>query len=176
MIRYDGLMPRQKSELVDLRAGTARSREGTLHSLRDVCRGEGVLYYAHAITNHARIQSVERWVLASRGWVVNRFHTFPTAEPYDFEWYVDLDHIEVDAETWRIDDRFLDVIVHECAGYELLDADELADGIEQGELSQDETLAVLRDLHALTLALPRLGFSGRALLERYAPGLPLPGE
>ena len=55
---------------------------------------------------------------------------------------------------------------------EILDADELADGIGQGDLPLEDVMSSLRALDALARALRGNGCSGEALLDEYAPGLP----
>ncbi len=94
------------------------------------------------------------------------------AQPFGFDWYIDIDHVAIDDDCWRIEDRFLDVIVYEGRSYQLLDADELAEGIEAEEITVAESVAALRSVHLLVTALRQLEFSGAALLSDFAPGLP----
>ncbi len=127
-------MPRQQPSLLDVRARTWHRRDGRAHPLdRLEVRGE-TLYYASILDDSPTIRYFERWLIPSCGWMVNRFQFHEHAERRHYDWYVDIDHIEVADGRWRMDDRFLDVIVHEGRGYEVWDADELADGLEQGEI------------------------------------------
>ncbi len=158
--------------LVQIADQTECDRVGIVRPIDRIVAGKGRLYYARRFPGHPRISWIERWLLPEQGWVLNRFHPTATAEPYGFDWYIDIDHVEPGGATWRIDDRFLDLLVTDGHGYELLDADEFADGIEASVIDEQETVAALRSLHALVTALRRLQFSGAALLAEYAPDLP----
>lgn len=164
-------MGRQPPTLIDIAERTEHTRSGMVIPLERLELGEGTLYCARKLIAHPRIAAVERWLLPAQGWVVNRFHLHPETTR-DHDWYVDLDQVEPRGDVWKIQDGFLDVVVRECHSYRVLDADELADGIEQGELTSAETVATLRSFHALIEALHRLDCSGSALLDEYAPGLP----
>jgi len=158
--------------LVNTGERTVRGRDGAVYPLEQLAVHGGALYYGRVFANHPQVCYHERWLLPAQGWVVNRFRTLPQLPPFWCDWYIDLDSTEVDGDRWLVADRFLDVGVHEGRGYEVLDADELAGGIEQHEITLAESLQALRDLSALCTALPSLGFSGAALLQQYATGLP----
>ncbi len=158
--------------LVQIADQTECDRAGIVRPIDRIVVGDGRLYYARQSPEHPRRSSFERWLLPEQGWVVSRFHPMATAQPYGFDWYIDIDHVKPGVDTWRIDDRFLDLVVTDGRGYELLDADELADGIEASAIDGQETVAALRSLHALVTALRRLQFSGAALLAECAPELP----
>lgn len=165
-------MPRHSGALVSVSARTVRGRSGETFPLERLELSDGALYYGRTFGDHPSICYHERWLLPAQGWVINRFTPYPDKPPFWCDWYVDIDRVESSGDTWRVDDCFLDIGIHEGRGYEVLDADELADGIEQEEIALVEALAALRSLNALCVALPQLGFSGPALLEAYAPGLP----
>lgn len=165
-------MARHQGALVTVGARTVRGRSGETFPLDRLELTDGGLYYGRFFEGHPSVRYHERWLLPAQGWVVNRFAMRPDAPPFWCDWYIDLDGVEIDGDTWRVDDRFLDVGVIEGCRYEVLDADELADGVEQGAITLAESLAALRDLNDLCRVLPDLGFSGDALLARYAPGLP----
>ncbi len=151
---------------------TECDRGGIVCPIDRIVAGDGRLYYARQLPGHRDILWRERWLLPEQGWVLNRFHLKDTAVPPGFDWYIDIDHVQPGEDSWRIDDRFLDLVVIDGSGYELRDADELADGIEANLISEQEVVAALRSLHALVTALRRLQFSCAALLAEYAPELP----
>jgi predicted RNA-binding protein associated with RNAse of E/G family len=165
-------MPRHPGALIDLSARTIRIRTRDVQPFDRCQLSDGALYVGFTLDWSRRFSYIEQWLIPASGWVINRFTMRPDAQPFPADWYIDIDHIEVEGNTWRVDDRFLDVIIHEGRGYEVLDADELADAIEQHEIETREVIGALRALHVLCDQLPRLGFSGPALLETYAPGLP----
>lgn len=167
-------MSRHHGQLIDLRARTLRLRDGeTVVPLDRLEVGEAALYCAFQYPAHARFHSLESWFIREHGWVITRFHLLPGARPMAMDWYVDIDRVDVDeGRTWRSTDRYLDIAIHDGRRYEVWDADELADGLEQGAISLENALAALRDLDLLCRELRRCGFSGRALLADYAPALP----
>ncbi len=69
-------------------------------------------------------------------------------------------------------DCYLDVAVFEGSRYEVLDADELAQGLTAGDISVEEAARALESLNRLCRLLASNGFSGAALLAELAPGLP----
>jgi predicted RNA-binding protein associated with RNAse of E/G family len=165
-------MARRHVTSIRIAEQTEADRDGVDCPIDRIVVGNGRLYYARQLAGHRDIRWRERWLLPEQGWVLNRFHLHATAVPTGFDWYIDIDHVQPEGDTWRIDDRFLDLVVIEGSGYELRDADELADGIKAKAISEHETVATLRSLHALVTALRRLQFSGAALLAEYAPELP----
>lgn len=165
MTRHNGIM-------VDASAGTIRYRDGQILPADRIVNGGSALYFAAEWPHHRRFRYHESWLVPAEGWAVSRFTHRPDAEPFPFDWYIDIDHVGIEGHLWRVADRFLDVVVHEGHDYEVVDADELADGIDLGEIGVGEATAALRSLNALCRSLARLDFSVRALLAEYAPGLP----
>lgn len=121
-------------------------------------------------TVESRIRQHERWALPDLQLFVHRFTLLDGTMPYD--WYVDLDRITVSGGIWTIEDQLLDVEIYEGRRYLVRDADELAEALENGAMSPAEATAALRSLHALAGILTDNGFSGAALLAKFAPGLP----
>lgn len=167
-------MSRQAPTVIYLPDRSICRRDGQFRALDRLVVTPTALYYARLWDDHPRIAGNETWLLPAQAWAVTRFSYRPGAQRHAWDWYIDIDHISVSPDTWTISDRFLDIVVHEGAGYEVLDADELADGIDADEISRTETIAALRALDALTKALQRAGFSVTMLLQTYAPDLPAP--
>jgi predicted RNA-binding protein associated with RNAse of E/G family len=164
-------MPRRKDTVITISTRTMRIR-GLDISLDRLARAGDTLYIGFTYPDHPRFAFIEQWLLPERGWIVNRFTLYPGVRPTLGDWYVDLDAVTTSGDTWLVHDHFLDLIVHEGHGYELLDADELAEGIESDEIATHEVLGALRALDALCRELRRLDFSGHALLDVHATGLP----
>jgi predicted RNA-binding protein associated with RNAse of E/G family len=165
-------MPRNGGALIDAAAATVRERNGAVCALDRLEVAGDRLYYGRPTPDIDLFSYHERWLLPDRGWVVNRF-VFRRPDASDMSWYMETDRIEVNGPLWSVHDGYLDLAVYEGARYELHDAHELADGIAAAEIPLDEALNALRSLNDLCLALRRHGFSGRSLLEEYAPGLPV---
>lgn len=106
--------------------------------------------------------------MPDQGWVIIRWTMHPEAEPFDYDWYVDID---IQDERWTITDRYLDLIVRENLGYEVLDADELAEAMATGAIATADALDSLRALDSLCKALRRHDLSMKSVLQEVAPGL-----
>ncbi len=131
-----------------------------------------LLYFGRQGANNPGIAYQERWLLPEQGWVVIRWTMQPGVEPFAYDWYVDIDRVDIEDSRWTITDRYLDMIVREGQGYEVLDADELAEAVGLGAIMLPDALSSLRSLDALCKALRRHDFSMLSLLQELAPGLP----
>lgn len=156
---------------LDFTAGVIHTGTGRHEGMDRWERTDTAAYYTRPITGNASIAYAETWLLAGRGFIVSRFQFHPSVTP-TCDWYLDIDTVTVNGTLWTVDDRYLDLYIHDGRGYDLLDADEFADAIEDGTLSGAESLAALRDLHTLCTVLPSLGYRGTAILDAYAPDLP----
>lgn len=165
-------MPRRDPTVIDLSARCIETRGRGRTACDRLAVGAGGIYVANPVAQSPRIAYQEQWLIPAQEWVVHRFTFLPHVPEPSFHWYIDLDAITVDDRIWQVEDRFLDLVIEEGRGYRVLDLDELADGIEAGGITVAESLAALRALHQLCAALPELGYSGAALLERYVPDLP----
>lgn len=167
-------MARHHGQLIDLRERTLTLRDGeTVVPLDRLEVSEPALYCAFQYPAHPRFRVLESWFIRAHGWVITRFHLHPGARMMNMDWYVDIDRIDIDeGRSWRSTDRYLDVAIHEGHSYEVWDADELADAVEQDAISLENALHALRDIDLLCRELRRLNFSGRALLAEFAPALP----
>lgn len=159
--------------MVDAGMRLLRERNGASYLLDTLVEAGETLYYARPIDSSSSFDYQERWLLPAPGWSVSRFRLLDGA-PLRVDWYIETDLITVEDRRWTVRDAYLDVAVFDGSHYEVWDADELGDGLEAGEISAQEAVTALRSLNALLAALKRCGFSGRALLAEYAPGLPEP--
>lgn len=158
---------------VDVDAATRRvcDRDGCWYPAENLVVSEAGLYYYRDFPDGTLFVRNEKWLLPGPGWVVNRLAFLPQV-PAPLDWYIEPDPVVVDGSIWRVRDAFLDLEVYEGVRYELRDADELADGLAADEISLAEALGALHSLNALCLALRRHRFSGKALLDEFALGLP----
>lgn len=165
---------RNGGTIVDLAQGTVSDREDGWVVPDRLIVGATGLYYARPFPENYRLLTYhERWLLPAQGWSVSRFQFDPRREIRQ-DWYIEPDIIEISrsGSLWRVRDVYVDVDVYEGVRYELHDADELAAGLAAGEISVADTVVALNALAALCAELKRNGFSGRALLAEFAPGLP----
>lgn len=162
---------RHRGIVVDVAERRVCDRDGAWYRAQQLTVSDAGLYYYRDFPDGTLFSRNEKWILPGPAWVINRFAFLP-GRPAPMDWYIEPDLITVADGLWRVRDAFLDLEVHEGARYELLDADELADGLAAYEISLDEAMRALRAIDSLCKALRSNGFSGRALLEEYAPGLP----
>jgi predicted RNA-binding protein associated with RNAse of E/G family len=163
------VLPRNAGSIVDTSAGTVRDRDGAWSALdRLVVEGRS-LYYARPVP-YDTVSYHERWLLADESLSFSRFR-FSAKAPYTIDWYVEPDLIQVEAGLWTVRDGYVDLEVHDGSHYRLDDADELADGMRDGEISLDEACAVLRALDRVCDLFRDHGYSGAKVLAVLAPGL-----
>jgi predicted RNA-binding protein associated with RNAse of E/G family len=129
------------------------------------------LYFGRPVEANEHFRYHERWLIPEQGWAISRF-TFHEHFKDRVDWYIEMDLIQRDGPMWRVCDGYLDVAVIEGERYEVWDAEELAEGLKCGEISQEDAIAALEALGRLHAALRRLKHSGAALLAEFAPGLP----
>lgn len=169
-------MPRNSGADIDITSQRVCDRDGRWYPLdRLAMAGSGLFYERPLGSRDPQDRLPEQlffyhqpWILPDQGWVVNRM-TFFADVPDPFDWYIEPYLISVDGDTWRIRDAYLDVEVYEGLRYHVDDAHELAHGLRAGEIPLEDAVTALEALHDLYGALKRLDFSGRALLEEFAP-------
>lgn len=164
-------MARNPGSVVDVGARTVRDRDGRVHAAKELAVTEHGLYYHRPIDGFDVFFHQERWILPAHGWVINRFAFYPQRTD-KIDWYIETDLIEIAGDEWRVADGYLDVLVHEGLRYDVDDADELAEGMQAGEITVGEATAVLLSFGRLCRELMANGCSGVELLSRLAPTLP----
>lgn len=102
--------------------------------------------------------------LLDKGWKVSRFLT---REGSLICWYCDIiEHsYEADRDTYIFTDLLADVLIYPSGEIRVVDLDEIADALETGLLTQEQTCSCMRKLDDLL----RETYSGRLLpsLEKY---------
>jgi predicted RNA-binding protein associated with RNAse of E/G family len=162
-------LARNKGSVVDPGGTRLRERDGAWYTLDRVIVEGGALYYARPLP-FATLSYHERWLLPAENLSFSRF-AFTDKAPYRIDWYVEPDLIEVREGLWHVKDGFIDLEVYEGSHYRLDDADELADGLRDDEISIEEAAAVLRSLDRVCDAFRDFGYSGAKVLAALAPGL-----
>ncbi len=163
-------MVRHRGAVVDVKQRCVCDRDGEWYPLDRLEVAGNTLYYARAV-NYKAFDYHERWLLPEQGWSISRLR-WTAGWHEDFQWYIEMELIDVEGSLWTVLDGYLDMMVWEGLRARLDDADELGDGLVAGSISAREAASVLRSLDRLCDALHENGNSGAALLERYAPDLP----
>ena len=164
-------MQRNPGSTIDIAARRVLDRDRVWHDIDGLVVTDEGVYYGRPIRDFDPFTYQERWVLPEPGLVVNRF-VWNAHRTDAVDWYVETDIITSEAGLWRIEDGFLDVLVHEGARYHLDDAGELADAIAAGAIPLGQALQALRSLDALLSCLRANGNSVATLLREHAPSLP----
>lgn len=147
---------------------TVLETNGVVYHLDRLKVTDSALYYGCSFQPGERFMIfVERWLLPSPMWTISRFTMPSHTGRFWCDWYVDFDRIVVDAESWNCYNCLLDAGIHEGVGYEVEDADELAEAIQSGSVSIADASAALRSLGLLGQELRALRFSGMALLKKH---------
>ena len=166
-------MPRNAGSTIDIERRAVLDRDGRWHPLDRVTLVDGGLYHARVTLGNPHFSYHERWLLPSLTWSLSRFRLHDH-EPDRMDWYIETDLIEPGNTHWRVRDGYIDVLLYEGHRYHVDDADELAEALAVGEISQTEAVAVLDALGRLCNALRGNGYSGEAIIRQYAPALWLP--
>lgn len=161
----------QPPTVVDVSARTVTARDGTLHPFERLIVVGNALYFGRPGAANPRIAYEERWLVPAQGWMFVRWTPHAELPPLGYDWYIDLDQIEICDHQWSVRDRYLDLTVREGIGYQVHDADELGSALEAGEIPLFDGLAALRALDELSKSLRKVGFSVKRLLQETAPGL-----
>lgn len=164
-------MQRNPGCTIDVAGARVLDRDRIWHALDDLRVTEHGLFYARPVRDFDPFCYQERWVLPRPGWVVNRF-LWNAGRTDAVDWYIEPEIISCSDGSWRVEDAFLDVLVHEGGRYHLDDAGELADAIAAGAIALSDALQALRALDALLSCLRENGNSVAALLREHAPSLP----
>ena len=155
---------------VDLIKKQVVETDGKTYHLNKYVIDNGILYYCCQFENtNSWVKYKERWLFSSQGWVINRFTLHAKDPPFWCDWFIDIDSIEVREDNWVVYNHFLDVGVHEGVGYEIEDADELADAVKYGTISNIQLVQTLRSLDDLCHLLQKFRFSIRTLLFEFSP-------
>ncbi len=128
-------------------------------------RGDGWLYLARPFVDHPHIAAMEAYLLPALGLQVNRWEHHPGSSYAWYDFYVDVMSFEVGQPLWTSRDLYLDVVVTEGKGAQILDTDEFLQARAEGLLTAEEADAGLTAAHNLLNGLGKYRYSLRAWLE-----------
>lgn len=126
-----------KTERHDTDAMTHHTNTGLrhVHTYREHANG---LFVARRFDRHPRIRHWQAHLIPALGVQLCRYDFYQARE---HDYYIDIATISRPvgkAAVWEVRDHYLDVIVHEGATAELVDADELAAALAAGFISESE--------------------------------------
>ncbi len=158
---------------IDIPERLVSARDGLRYPMDRFAMSDGALYFGRHGAGIPEIAYQERWVLPAQGWVAIRWTMRDGVAALGYDWYVDIDTVDVQDAHWTITDRYLDMTVREGVSYQVLDADELAEAAATGVIGMPQVISSLQALDRLCKSLRARDFSMREVLRDLVPGLPV---
>jgi predicted RNA-binding protein associated with RNAse of E/G family len=141
-LKLDGIHP-PKRETFDLTARTNTDPKGIVRAVDVYTRQAWGLYMARPTPGRAQFHYLESWLLPTLGLRANIFHWNPGHER-EQDFYLDVCDITVDGAAWRMEDHYIDLVVHTGDRTELIDVDELLQAYHVGLVSSATTERAIR--------------------------------
>jgi predicted RNA-binding protein associated with RNAse of E/G family len=123
-----------KIETFDVAAGTNTDPKGEVREVEEYRVEPFGLHLARPTPGRAQFHYLESWLLPELGLRLTDFWFNPGHER-DQDFYLDVVTVERDGSRWRSIDWYLDLVVREGRGLEVLDTDELLAASAAGLLS-----------------------------------------
>ncbi|KAA9157160.1 DUF402 domain-containing protein [Amycolatopsis acidicola] len=123
-----------KTEVFDVANRTNVDPKGHVRAVEEYRVEPFGLYVARPAPGRPNFRYLESWLLPALGLRLTDFWFNPGYER-DQDFYVDVVDVEVDGDVWRSTDLYLDLVVREGRGLEVLDTDELLAAAGAGLLS-----------------------------------------
>ncbi|MFI9386783.1 DUF402 domain-containing protein [Kutzneria sp. NPDC052558] len=138
-----------KVELFDVDAMTNTDPKRQVRTVNEYRRTEHGLYMSRAVVGHPELSHFESWLLPAHGLRVTR-QSWWSGHERDYDFYVDLVHVQPGEPVWRTVDLYLDLLVRTGRSVEVLDTDELMAAVRLGVLTaHDAQLALERTYRAV---------------------------
>jgi hypothetical protein len=118
---------------------------------------------AREMPGHAKIAYRESWLLPELGIQVTDWHFHPGCER-DQDFYVDIALIRPGQDTWQLVDLYLDVVLREGRGLDVLDTDELLAAMTEGFIDARTARQAIETSHATVDQLAAHGYDLKSWL------------
>jgi hypothetical protein len=143
-----------KVEVFDLAANTNTDPKGHVRTVTRYRREPFGLYLARPTPGHPRIAAIESWLLPALGLRVTRWYWHPGHEE-DIDFYLDVVDIDAGERQWRSVDHYLDIVVRDRRGAELLDIDEFVVAVQAKLLDAETAERAMQRAYAAVEGLAR---------------------
>jgi uncharacterized protein len=127
-----------KTALFDLAAGVNVDTKGCARAVDEYRETPFGLYMSRAMIDRPTAHWVESWLLPDLGLCVTDWWWNP-GHLRDQDFYLDICEIERDGDRWRLTDHYLDIVVRNRRGAEVVDVDEFVAAVATGLLSPTTT-------------------------------------
>ncbi|MDX2006206.1 MAG: DUF402 domain-containing protein [Meiothermus sp.] len=121
------------------------------------------LYLERPFQAHPTFRHFKAHILPGLGLQICKFQTHQ--DDYPLEFYIDIVSVEQEGHIWRVKDLYLDLGITREGCLEVMDTDELFEGLREGLISHAEAAAASATLHDLINLLGRHGNRLSAALE-----------
>ncbi|GLY69461.1 DUF402 domain-containing protein [Amycolatopsis taiwanensis] len=146
-----------KIEVFDLAAGVNTDPKGIEREVEQYRVAEFGLYLARPAPGRKQFDYLESWLLPGLGLRLTDFWFTPGHER-DQDVYFDVVTIDTGARVWRTTDLYLDLVLREGRGLEVLDTDELLAATSAGLLSPAEAHRALEIVYRTVAGLAAHGY------------------
>ena len=123
------------------------------------------LYMSRAMVGRPTAWWIESWLLPDLGLCVTDWWWNP-GHARDQDFYLDLCEIERVGDRWRLTDHYLDIVVRQGRGAEVIDVDEFVAAVALGLLDRDAAEAAMHRTHRTVAGLAETGYDLDAWLAR----------
>jgi uncharacterized protein len=135
-----------KTSLFDLAAGVNVDSKGCARAVDEYHETPFGLYMSRAMVNRPTAHWVESWLLPELGICVTDWWWNP-GHVRDQDFYLDICEIERDGDRWRLTDHYLDIVVRNRLGAEVVDVDEFVAAVATGLLDPPTAEAAMHRTH-----------------------------
>jgi predicted RNA-binding protein associated with RNAse of E/G family len=122
-----------KIESFDVSAMTNVDPKGYVRAVDEYRVEPFGLYLARPMEGHSSLSYRESWLLPELGIQITDWHFHPGQER-DQDFYIDIGLVQRGENTWHLVDLYLDVVLREGRGLDVVDTDELIGAMSSGLL------------------------------------------
>lgn len=153
-----------KRETFDLAAMTNTDPKGIVRRVDEYRLQPWGLYMARPTPGRPQFHYLESWLLPQLDLRANVFHFNPGHER-DQDFYLDVGRITVGESCWHTEDHYVDLVVNNGVGTDVVDVDELLDAHRVGLLESAVAESALRTALRTVAGLAEHGHDLGAWLE-----------
>ncbi|EWM12470.1 hypothetical protein KUTG_02774 [Kutzneria sp. 744] len=146
-----------KVELFDLKAMTNTDPKRQVRTVDEYRLTEHGLYMSRAVVGHPQLSHFESWLLPTHGLRVTK-QSWHAGHERDYDFYVDIVHVQPDEQVWRTVDLYLDLLVRTGREVEVLDTDELMTAVRLGVLSAHDAQVALEGTYRAVAGIAAHGY------------------
>lgn len=122
------------------------------------------LYMARPTPGRRQFHYLESWLLPELGLRITDFW-FNPGHTRDQDFYLDVVDVQSDGSVWRVTDLYLDLVLRDKRGIEVLDAEELIAAVQAKLLSEAAAHRALQTSFGTIAALAEHGYDLRGWLS-----------